>query len=75
MMDRYGNTIDEGLTVTYITAPYPPEVTLQTPGRTGYLQQLHPGDARFCDAPQRDAARSRPVARLAVQAGRSDRAG
>ncbi|MBN1563509.1 MAG: Ig-like domain-containing protein [Anaerolineae bacterium] len=35
MMDRYGNTIDEGMTVTYTTAAYPPELTIQATGDIG----------------------------------------
>jgi alpha-2-macroglobulin len=36
MEDIYGNTIDETLVVQYTTAPYDPEVMLQTPGAVGF---------------------------------------
>ncbi|MBN1201669.1 MAG: Ig-like domain-containing protein, partial [Anaerolineae bacterium] len=42
MADPYGNTIDEGLVVNYTTAPYPPELTLQTPGREGLYSAYNP---------------------------------
>ena len=42
MADRYGNTIDEGMVVTYRTAPYPPELTLQAPGRAGLYSAYNP---------------------------------
>ena len=35
MQDIYGNTIDEGMVVTYTTRPYAPELSLQAPGRVG----------------------------------------
>ena len=47
MEDRYGNTITEGMVVNYTTAPYPPELTLQTPGRCRPLQRVQPDDARI----------------------------
>ena len=36
MEDIYGNTIDDTLVVQYTTAPYDPEVMLQTPGSVGF---------------------------------------
>ncbi len=47
MEDRYGNVITEGLTVTYTTAPYPPEVTLQTPGSIGLYSAYNPATRVF----------------------------
>jgi len=47
MKDRYGNTIDEGLTVTYTTAPYPPELTIQAPGRVGMYSSHNPATRVF----------------------------
>jgi hypothetical protein len=35
MKDRYGNEITEGLVVSYVTGPYPPELTLQATGDIG----------------------------------------
>ena len=36
MEDVYGNAIQNGLTVTYTTLPYVPDVSLQTPGVVGF---------------------------------------
>ncbi|HML24575.1 MAG TPA: Ig-like domain-containing protein [Aggregatilinea sp.] len=47
MMDRYGNTIDEGLVVNYRTAPYDPELTLQVPGRAGLYSAYNPSTRVF----------------------------
>ena len=35
MADKYGNTIDEGRVITYVTGPYEPQVSLQAPGDVG----------------------------------------
>ncbi|MBN2303833.1 MAG: Ig-like domain-containing protein, partial [Anaerolineae bacterium] len=42
MADIYGNTIDEGMVVTYTTAPYPPELTVQATGRVGMYNAYNP---------------------------------
>ncbi|WP_162909504.1 Ig-like domain-containing protein [Aggregatilinea lenta] len=42
MMDRYGNTIDEGMVVRYRTDTYPPELTLQTAGTAGLYSAYNP---------------------------------
>lgn len=42
MEDVYGNTIDEGMVVTYTTAPYSPEVTIQAAGRVGVYSSYNP---------------------------------
>ena len=42
MADVYGNTIDEGMVVTYTTAPYPPEVTIQAAGSVGVYSGYNP---------------------------------
>lgn len=47
MEDRYGNTIDEGLVVTYVTAPYSPELTLQAPGLAGLYSAYNPSTRVF----------------------------
>ena len=46
--DRFGNTIDQQLTVAFRTAPLAPTAWLQLPGRTGTLSSLAP--ARFVAA-------------------------
>ncbi len=47
MEDRYGNTIDEGLVVTYTTAPYPPELTIQATGTVGMYSSHNPSTRLF----------------------------
>ncbi|MBI5958046.1 MAG: Ig-like domain-containing protein, partial [Chloroflexi bacterium] len=47
MADRYGNTIDEGMVVSYTTAAYPPELTIQSPGRTGMYSSYNPSTRVF----------------------------
>lgn len=47
MADEYGNTIDEGLTVTYVTAPYPPELTIQATGQIGMYSAHNPATRVF----------------------------
>ena len=47
MQDRYGNTISEGLTVTYTTAPYPPELSIQAPGWVGMYSSHNPSTRVF----------------------------
>ena len=42
MEDRYGNVIEEGLVVTYTTAAYPPELTIQATGRVGMYSSHNP---------------------------------
>jgi len=47
MQDPYGNTIDEGMVVTYTTAPYDPELTFQAPGRVGLYSAYTPATRLF----------------------------
>ncbi len=47
MADEYGNTIDEGMTVSYITAPYPPELTIQATGSVGMYSAANPSTRVF----------------------------
>ncbi|MBP8972327.1 MAG: Ig-like domain-containing protein, partial [Anaerolineae bacterium] len=47
MQDKYGNTISEGLTVTYTTAPYPPELSIQAPGWVGMYSSHNPSTRVF----------------------------
>jgi uncharacterized protein YfaS (alpha-2-macroglobulin family) len=42
MADRYGNTIDQGMVVTYTTAAYPPELNIQGPGQVGMYSSYNP---------------------------------
>jgi uncharacterized protein YfaS (alpha-2-macroglobulin family) len=42
MVDRYGNEITEGLVVSYITAAYPPELTIQATGDVGMYSSYKP---------------------------------
>ena len=42
MADVYGNTIDEGMVVSYVTAPYPPEVAIQAAGSVGVYSSYNP---------------------------------
>jgi uncharacterized protein YfaS (alpha-2-macroglobulin family) len=47
MQDRYGNEIKEGLTVTYTTAAYPPELDIQAPGTVGMYSSYNPSTRVF----------------------------
>ncbi len=47
MEDIYGNTIDEGRVVTFFTAPYEPDVMLQTPGQMGFYNAHNPETQLF----------------------------
>ncbi|RPI99346.1 MAG: hypothetical protein EHM39_06690, partial [Chloroflexi bacterium] len=42
MKDRYGNEITEGMTVNYVTAEYPPELTIQATGDVGMYSSYNP---------------------------------
>ncbi|NDJ75176.1 MAG: SH3 domain-containing protein, partial [Chloroflexi bacterium] len=47
MEDRYGNTIDEGMVVNYVTDAYPPELTIQATGRVGVYSGHNPATRVF----------------------------
>lgn len=47
MEDPYGNTIEQGMVVSYTTAPYAPELTFQTPGRVGLYSAYNPATRLF----------------------------
>ena len=47
MKDRYGNEITEGMTVSYTTGPYPPELTIQATGNVGMYSSYKPNTRVF----------------------------
>ena len=47
MQDKYGNVIEEGLTVRYTTDSYPPKVNLQAPWRVGMYSSYAPSTRLF----------------------------
>ncbi len=45
--DHYGNVIQEGMVVSYRTAPYPPELDIQATGRIGMYSAYKPSTRVF----------------------------
>ncbi|GAB4407588.1 MAG: hypothetical protein Kow00106_00470 [Anaerolineae bacterium] len=47
MQDKYGNVIEEGLTVSYTTAAYPSQLSIQAPWRVGMYSSYNPATRVF----------------------------